>query len=498
MNGRRLVLLLTVALAGAAAPASDAAAGAVVFSSNRCENAEDFERRREPFTAPPIASPGFVPYESCRRAIWRVGDDGSGLDRLTDGGEPYNDSDASPAWSPSGLQVVFAASRSASQGAFRLWLMNADGSGQRPLPMPAGGGFYSDDEPSWSPTGDRIAFTSTRTGFRDLFSVRPDGSGLVRLTHTGDRGEAAPTFTPEGGRILFTRLNAGGGIPVGEAPPPENGVFSVPAAGGAEERLTAGGVPVGRGLDFSPDGRHVAFSLFGYLWTMTAQGRDLRQRTGVPGVAAFGLGDMSPTWAGLGSTMIFSSEVVRDRRDERRRVLHRLDLAQDGADRRPITHPFSPYGSTPTGDAEPDWHPLALQPPLLPTRDNVAPAVRLFDASGHRPAATRRAGAAATAARARSVRRGALRFLAIDRSGIRRLEAAIHVRSGRRCRFAGRRGLGRRRSCSRPAYFRATPEAWRRRIAKLRPGTYGIRLRGTDSKRNRPRRPRPVYIRLRR
>ena len=42
-----------------------------------------------------------------------------------------------PAWSPNGQQIVFLSNRAENNeaGAWRLWVMNADGSNQQPLPI---------------------------------------------------------------------------------------------------------------------------------------------------------------------------------------------------------------------------------------------------------------------------------------------------------------------------------------------------------------------------
>ena len=68
--------------------------------------------------------------------------DGSNRQRLTEtsyiewvqqqlrGEQPYSHNNASPTWSPDGSQIAFVTDRS---GAWEIWLMNADGSNQRPL-----------------------------------------------------------------------------------------------------------------------------------------------------------------------------------------------------------------------------------------------------------------------------------------------------------------------------------------------------------------------------
>ena len=69
--------------------------------------------------------------------------------------------------------------------------------------------------PDWHPTKDLIVL-STRPwadldGPSNLYTVRPDGSGLTRVTHFGDLGHAdpravQPTWTPDGTRIIFTKV----------------------------------------------------------------------------------------------------------------------------------------------------------------------------------------------------------------------------------------------------------------------------------------------------
>ena len=64
-----------------------------------------------------------------------------------------------------------------------------------------------DNFPAWSPKGDLIEFTSFRDGDFEIYTVRPDGSGVRRLTHTGGN-DAHGIWSPDGGReinVLSTR-----------------------------------------------------------------------------------------------------------------------------------------------------------------------------------------------------------------------------------------------------------------------------------------------------
>ncbi|MEZ4682579.1 MAG: hypothetical protein R2932_51065 [Caldilineaceae bacterium] len=72
--------------------------------------------------------------------IFGINPDGGGLSGLTRPVTTLVDqlpSNVSPAWSPDGQSIVFLSNRTAANnaGPWRLWVMNADGSNQRPLPI---------------------------------------------------------------------------------------------------------------------------------------------------------------------------------------------------------------------------------------------------------------------------------------------------------------------------------------------------------------------------
>jgi TolB protein len=101
-------------------------------------------------------------------------------------------------WSPDGQQIAFRRAPVAESGQADIVVMNADGSGARTLA--AGPGF--DQDPTWSPAGDEIAFKSDRPGPSDrggnhLWVVRTDGSDLRQLP-AGPEGvdDSAPAWGP--------------------------------------------------------------------------------------------------------------------------------------------------------------------------------------------------------------------------------------------------------------------------------------------------------------
>ncbi len=102
--------------------------------------------------------------------------------RLTDA-PPLNQM---PAWAPDGRRLAFMSAR---EGYPSVFVMDADGGGQRNLTPKDQGDADSDwisRAPSWSDTGRHIYFMSSRpsTGLdTELFVMKADGTGLTRLTH---------------------------------------------------------------------------------------------------------------------------------------------------------------------------------------------------------------------------------------------------------------------------------------------------------------------------
>jgi TolB protein len=109
---------------------------------------------------------------------------------------------------------VFESDRSGTQ---QLYVMSADGGGQRRISF--GGGRYA--SPVWSPTGNMIAFTKIAGPFR--IGVMNAGGGGERILTDGWQDEG-PSWAPNGQFVMFHRTAQGAGA---------TRLYAVPVGGGS-------------------------------------------------------------------------------------------------------------------------------------------------------------------------------------------------------------------------------------------------------------------------
>ena len=116
------------------------------------------------------------------------------LDRLT--ADRYQDTD--PSFSPDGSRIVFSSDRTAhgASGAMNLFVLDVATRSVRYLTY----GDWQDHGPRWSPP-DRIVFTSDRRGVPDVYVVDSTGNGHRETGVPG--GTFDPVWVPEVQRYVF-------------------------------------------------------------------------------------------------------------------------------------------------------------------------------------------------------------------------------------------------------------------------------------------------------
>ncbi|HEY1464115.1 MAG TPA: hypothetical protein VGF44_11920 [Terriglobales bacterium] len=142
--------------------------------------------------------------------LFRVHPDGTGLERLTDNAA-FNDQ---AAFSPDGGKIVFVTTRTA--GFANLWVLDLATHSAASLTTGSGGDF----RPAWSPDGKWIAFSSDRGSslplvkgrwerlqLVDIYLIRPDGSGLRRISDHGNFC-GGPKWTSDSKNVIAYCMSA--------------------------------------------------------------------------------------------------------------------------------------------------------------------------------------------------------------------------------------------------------------------------------------------------
>lgn len=218
-------------------------------------------------------------------------------------GAGREDGDRGISWTPDGKIVYY----STAGGNPNIWIMEADGTGNRQLSANA----KRNRDPAVSPDGRYVVWESNRTGSNNIWRMDIDGGALKQLTHSVS-SDHFPQISRDGkwvvymggsreGRFTLWKVSIDGGDPEqltakpsgpsvispdGKtiAPPSGPGKIAViPFEGGAPTKVfdILGGA--NRDLQWTPDGRGVAYVVtsngVSNLWAQPLAGGEPKQLT---------------------------------------------------------------------------------------------------------------------------------------------------------------------------------------------------------------------------
>ncbi|HKT46937.1 MAG TPA: S9 family peptidase [Candidatus Acidoferrales bacterium] len=189
-----------------------------------------------------------------------------------------------PQISPDGSKIVYVrdfADIMTDKRDSNLWIVNADGTENRPLTT----GAHSDDSPKWSPDGTRIAYISDRDGKSQIYVRWMDTGQTAKITDLGFPPMNV-AWSPDGKQIAFSSLVLVPKFEIGALPQPPEGakwadpprvfnrliyrfngrgylpsgftqLFVVASDGGAPRQISSGNFPHDGQVAWTPDGQYL-------------------------------------------------------------------------------------------------------------------------------------------------------------------------------------------------------------------------------------------------
>ena len=172
----------------------------------------------------------------------------------------------------------------------RLAIMDYDGAGVQYLTNSAALVLA----PRFSPTGDRVLYTSYESGFPQIHVL--DVGKVQRRVLSADKGimSFAPRFAPDGNTVVYSQAEGG-----------NTDLYTMDIATGARQRLT-NAPSIETAPSYSPDGSQIVFesdrSGTPQLYVMAASGGEARR-------ISFGKGRYgTPVWSPRGDLIAFTKQ----------------------------------------------------------------------------------------------------------------------------------------------------------------------------------------------
>ncbi|MCA0919462.1 Tol-Pal system beta propeller repeat protein TolB [Pseudooceanicola nanhaiensis] len=222
------------------------------------------------------------PKDDRRKRLAIMDYDGANVKYLTESGSIV----LAPRFSPTGDRVLYT---SYETGFPRIYVLDVANVGRRELQTQGGNMAFS---PRFAPDGRTVLYSLESGGNTDIYAL-DSATGQSRRLTDAPSIETAPSFSPDGTRVVFESDRSG-----------SQQLYVMPVSGGEATRISFGqgryGTPV-----WSPRGDMIAFTKQSkgrfHIGVMRTDGSEERLLT-----ASFL--DESPTWAPNGRVIMFTRE----------------------------------------------------------------------------------------------------------------------------------------------------------------------------------------------
>jgi TolB protein len=209
-----------------------------------------------------IAFRRFFNNDHSRGDIFTMNPNGTAIRRITN---TPNGVGTEPDWSPDGQWILYNVWPNGDDNRSRMFKIRSNGTHKANVDQSCQAPCLTDAFSQWSPNGQCIAFQRSlgpsvgTNNLTALFVMEADGTHVRQITQRGADSSVsqpleddAPTWAPDGLRLAFTRLRRS---------TDQDAIFTVRVDGTGLRRVTPWRVNGWGQMDWSPDGRWLAFNM---------------------------------------------------------------------------------------------------------------------------------------------------------------------------------------------------------------------------------------------